>query len=41
LKLLKSLMDEVVFEHVNDGTRITMTKYLRISNTEKSVAASA
>lgn len=28
LKLLRSLMDDVTFEHVNDGTRIRMTKYL-------------
>jgi serine/threonine-protein kinase RsbW len=28
LKLIKSLMDEVVFEQVDDGTSISMTKYL-------------
>lgn len=28
LKLMKSLMDEVVFEQVDDGTSISMTKYL-------------
>lgn len=34
LKLLKTLMDEVKFEHVNDGTRISMTKYLRTLDLE-------
>jgi serine/threonine-protein kinase RsbW len=29
LKLIKSLMDEVEFEAVDDGTRLRMTKYLR------------
>jgi serine/threonine-protein kinase RsbW len=29
LKLIRSLMDEVEFEHVDDGTRLRMTKYLR------------
>jgi serine/threonine-protein kinase RsbW len=29
LKLMKSLMDEVKFEQVDDGTRISMTKYLK------------
>ncbi len=29
LKLMKSLMDEVKFENVDDGTRISMTKYLK------------
>jgi serine/threonine-protein kinase RsbW len=29
LKLMKSLMDEVKLEQVDDGTRISMTKYLR------------
>jgi serine/threonine-protein kinase RsbW len=28
LKLIRSLMDEVEFEHVDDGTRLRMTKYL-------------
>lgn len=28
LKLMKTLMDEVKFEQVDDGTRISMTKYL-------------
>jgi len=28
LKLIKTLMDEVKFEQVDDGTRISMTKYL-------------
>ncbi|MDX6695382.1 MAG: serine/threonine-protein kinase RsbW, partial [Blastocatellia bacterium] len=31
LKLIKSLMDEVEFERVDDGTRLRMTKYLRKS----------
>ncbi|MGI8787776.1 MAG: ATP-binding protein [Pyrinomonadaceae bacterium] len=31
LKLIKSLMDEVKFESVDDGTRISMTKYLKNS----------
>lgn len=29
LKLMKTLMDEVKFEQVDDGTRISMTKYLK------------
>ncbi len=29
LKLMQSLMDEVKFEQVDDGTRISMTKYLK------------
>lgn len=29
LKLMQSLMDEVVYEQVDDGTRISMTKYLK------------
>ncbi len=29
LKLMKSLMDEVKYERVDDGTRISMTKYLK------------
>ncbi len=29
LRLMQSLMDEVKFEQINDGTRITMTKYLK------------
>jgi len=29
LKLIKSLMDEVEFERVDDGTRLKMTKYIR------------
>ncbi len=29
LKLMKSLMDEVRYERVDDGTRISMTKYLK------------
>ena len=29
LKLIRSLMDEVEFERVDDGTRLKMTKYLR------------
>jgi serine/threonine-protein kinase RsbW len=28
LKLMKNLMDEVKFERTDDGTRISMTKYL-------------
>jgi serine/threonine-protein kinase RsbW len=31
LKLIRSLMDEVEFERVDDGTRLRMTKYLRKS----------
>lgn len=34
LKLMKTLMDEVEFEQVDDGTRISMVKYLK--NTGKS-----
>lgn len=41
LKLLRTLMDEVKFEQINDGTRISMTKYLRISDPEKSDAVGA
>ena len=33
LKLIRSLMDEVEFERVDDGTRLRMTKYLRSSST--------
>ena len=29
LKLIKTLMDEVEFEHVDDGTQLKMTKYIR------------
>ena len=29
LKLMRSLMDEVKLEQVDDGTRISMTKYLK------------
>lgn len=29
LKLIKTLMDEVEFEHVDDGTQLRMTKYVR------------
>jgi anti-sigma regulatory factor (Ser/Thr protein kinase) len=29
LKLIKALMDEVEFERVDEGTRLTMTKYLK------------
>jgi len=29
LKLIRTLMDEVEFEHVDDGTRLRMVKYLR------------
>jgi serine/threonine-protein kinase RsbW len=32
LKLIKSLMDEVEFERVDDGTQLRMTKYLRSSS---------
>jgi serine/threonine-protein kinase RsbW len=32
LKLMKTLMDEVKFEQVDDGTRISMTKYLKPTN---------
>lgn len=32
LKLMKSLMDEVKFEQTDDGTRISMTKYLTAAN---------
>jgi len=31
LKLIRSLMDEVEFERVDDGTRLRMTKFLRPS----------
>jgi serine/threonine-protein kinase RsbW len=31
LKLIRTLMDEVEFERVDDGTRLRMTKYLRKS----------
>jgi len=33
LKLIRSLMDEVEFERVDEGTRLRMTKYLRNSST--------
>jgi serine/threonine-protein kinase RsbW len=33
LKLIRSLMDEVEFERVDDGTRLRMTKYLRSGST--------
>ena len=29
LQLIQTLMDEVEFEHVDDGTRLRMTKYVR------------
>jgi anti-sigma regulatory factor (Ser/Thr protein kinase) len=29
LKLIKSLMDEVEFERVDDGTQLRMTKYVK------------
>ena len=29
LKLIQTLMDEVEFERVDDGTQLRMTKYLR------------
>jgi len=29
LKLIRTLMDEVEFERVDDGTSLRMTKYLR------------
>ena len=32
LKLMRTLMDEVKFEQVDDGTRISMTKYLKPAN---------
>ena len=32
LKLIRSLMDEVEFERVDEGTRLRMTKYLRSSS---------
>ena len=32
LKLMQTLMDEVKFEQVDDGTRISMTKYLKPAN---------
>jgi serine/threonine-protein kinase RsbW len=32
LKLIRSLMDEVEFERVDEGTRLRMTKYLRTSS---------
>ncbi|MEZ5429283.1 MAG: ATP-binding protein [Pyrinomonadaceae bacterium] len=35
LKLLKTLMDDVRFEQVDDGTRISMTKYLNTAFEEK------
>ena len=31
LKLIRTLMDEVEFEHVDDGTQLRMTKYIRKS----------
>jgi len=33
LKLIRTLMDEVEFERVDEGTRLKMTKYLRNSST--------
>ncbi len=41
LKLLKTLMDEVKFEQVDDGTRISMTKFLKVNgnNKTKKIAA--
>ncbi len=33
LKLIRTLMDEVEFERVDEGTRLRMTKYLRNSST--------
>ncbi len=41
LKLLKTLMDDVKFEQVDDGTRISMTKYLRVADPEKCSTATA
>ncbi|HSS19287.1 MAG TPA: ATP-binding protein [Pyrinomonadaceae bacterium] len=35
LKLIKTLMDEVEFERVDEGTRLRMTKYLRRTQTAK------
>jgi serine/threonine-protein kinase RsbW len=32
LKLIRTLMDEVEFERVDDGTSLRMTKYLRTSS---------
>ena len=32
LKLIRSLMDEVEFERVDEGTRLRMTKYLRVNS---------
>ena len=32
LKLIKTLMDEVEFERVDEGTSLRMTKYLRKSS---------
>jgi anti-sigma regulatory factor (Ser/Thr protein kinase) len=32
LKLIRTLMDEVEFERVDDGTSLRMTKYLRQSS---------
>jgi anti-sigma regulatory factor (Ser/Thr protein kinase) len=29
LKLIKTLMDEVEFERVDDGTQLKMTKYIK------------
>jgi len=29
LKLIKTLMDKVEFERVDDGTQLKMTKYIR------------
>jgi serine/threonine-protein kinase RsbW len=39
LKLLETLMDEVRFEQVDDGTRISMTKYLKTTYKEKTEEA--
>ena len=36
LKLIRTLMDEVEFERVDDGTRLRMTKYLRPQTSTKS-----
>ncbi len=41
LKLLKTLMDEVKFEQVDDGTRISMTKFLKVMDNNKSKKVSA
>lgn len=41
LKLLKTLMDEVKFEQVDDGTRISMTKFLKTGKPEIANGAAA